>query len=74
VLEDDDPGSRAFALFIHPTPGHLDSLCVPTPGNLPNFSKKIANTRGLAWGGGGGGGGRRVEQMLWVGLVDMGGV
>ena len=36
VLKEDDPGGGAFALFLRP-PGHLDSLCVPAPGNLPIF-------------------------------------
>ena len=40
VLEGDDLGGRAFALFFRPHPGHLDSSCVPTPGNWPIFSKK----------------------------------
>jgi len=53
-LEGDDPGDGAFALFLRPHPGHLDSLCVPTPGNLPIYLKKNANAQGLAGGGGGG--------------------
>ena len=27
--------------FFVPTPRYLDSLCVPTPGNLPTFFKKM---------------------------------
>ena len=53
VLEGDDLGGRAFALFFRPPPpGHLDSSCVPTPGNLPIFFPKNANARGLTGGGG----------------------
>ena len=42
MLEGDDPRGGAFALFLRdvPTSGHLDSLCVPNPGNLPIFLKK----------------------------------
>ena len=54
MSEGNDPGSGAFALFFRPTPGHLDSLCVPTLGSLPQFFKKNANTRALARVGGGG--------------------
>ena len=50
MLKDDDPGGGEYAT----TTGHLDSLCVPIPGNLP--LKKNTNARGLALGGGGGGG------------------
>ena len=49
MLKDDDPGGGEYAT----TTGHLDSLCVPIPGNLP--LKKNTNARGLALGGGGGG-------------------
>ena len=54
MLEGDDPRGGAFALFLRdvPTPGHLDSLCVPNPGNLPIFFKKNANVWGLARRGG----------------------
>jgi len=51
VVEGDDPGGGAFAPFLCPHPGHLDSLCVPTLGNLTIFLKKHANARGLAQGG-----------------------
>ena len=40
VLESNDPGGGVFALFLVPTLGHLDSLFVPTPGNLPFLKKK----------------------------------
>ena len=55
VLEGDDPGGGTFALFLCPHPGHLDSLCVPTPGNLPIFKKNV-NARSLARVGRGAGG------------------
>ena len=42
MLEGDDPGGGAFALF----------LC-PHPGEFAHFFKKNANARGLARGGGG---------------------
>ena len=41
------------SLFV-PTPGHLDSSCVPTPGNFVIFSKKMLMPGGWLWRGGGG--------------------
>ena len=65
MLEGDDTRSVAFALFLRPhTPGHLDSLCVPTPGNLPLFLKKNANAQGLARGGGGGMGNTGIDRCI----------
>ena len=40
VLEGDDLGGRAFALFLRPHPGAFRQLMCPHPGNLPIFSKK----------------------------------
>lgn len=40
-------GWGALPFFFLSTPGDLNSLCVPTPGNLPIFFfKKRANARG----------------------------
>ena len=47
MLKDDDPGGGEYAT----TTGHLDSSCVPIPGNLP--FKKNTNARELALAGGG---------------------
>ena len=43
----------SVCLSVVPTPGHLDSLCVPIPGNLPIFKKKC-ECPGVSTGGGGG--------------------
>ena len=51
VLEGDDVGGWAFALFLRPHPGHLDSLCVPTLGNLP-IKKKVPMPGGWPRGDG----------------------
>ena len=55
MLKGFDPGDGALALFLRPHPRHLDSFCVPTPGNSPFFFLN-ANAQGLAGGGWGGGG------------------
>jgi len=54
VLEGDDPGSRAFAVFLRPHPGAFRKLilCVSTPGNLPIYFKKMLMPGGLAREGG----------------------
>ena len=45
MLEGDDPGGGAFALFLRPHPGAFRGICP--------FFKKNGNARGLARGGGG---------------------
>ena len=56
VLEGDDHGGGAFALFLHPHPGAFRQLMCPHPGEFAHFKKKKkANARGLSRGGGGGG-------------------
>ena len=50
VLEGEDPGGRAFALFLHPHPGGFRRLFCPHPGVICSFLKKNAYVRGLARG------------------------
>ena len=45
------PGTGVFALFLHPLPGHLDSLC----GGIYPFLKKMLMPGDEPGGGGGGG-------------------
>ena len=40
-IENNQPGSGAFARFLH-----------PHPGEFANFFSRNANARGLAWGSG----------------------
>ena len=54
VLEGDDTGGGAFALFLHPHPGAFTQLMCPHPGEFAHFFKKNVNARGLARGEGGG--------------------
>ena len=52
MLEGDDPGGGAFALFLRPHPGAFRQLMCPHPGEFAHFfKKKNANARGLARGG-----------------------
>ena len=53
MLEGDDPGGGAFALFLRPHPGAFRQLICPHPGEFAQFFVKNANARGLARGGGG---------------------
>ena len=53
VLEGDDPGGGAFALFLRLHPGAFRQLMCPHPDEFAQFFKKNANARGLARGGGG---------------------
>jgi len=41
VLEDNDPGGRAFALILRPHPGAFRQLMCPHPGEFAHFSKKM---------------------------------
>jgi len=41
VLECDDPGDGAFALFLHPQPRAFRQLMCPHPGEFANFFKKM---------------------------------
>ena len=51
MLEGDDPGGGAFALFHRPHPGAFRQLICPHPGEFAHFFfKKNANARGLARG------------------------
>jgi len=52
VLEEDDPGGGAFALFLRPYPGAFRQLMCSNPGEFAQFFLKNANARGLARGGG----------------------
>ena len=52
MLEGDDPGGGAFALFLRPHPGAFRQFMWPHPGKFAHFFKKTANARGLARGGG----------------------
>ena len=52
MLEGDDPGGGAFALFLRPHPGAFRELMCAHPGEFAQFFFK--NARGLARGGGGG--------------------
>jgi len=54
VLEGDDPGGGAFALFLCPHPGAFRQLMCPHPGEFANLFSKNANSWGLALGRGGG--------------------
>jgi len=51
VLEDDNPGGGAFALFLRPHPGVFRQLMCPHAGEFAHLFKKNANARGLAQGG-----------------------
>ena len=51
MLEGDDPGGGAFALFPRPLPGALRQLMRPHPGEFAQFFDENANALGLAWGG-----------------------
>jgi len=53
VLEGDDPGGGAFALFLRPHPGAFRQLMCPHPWEFAHFLKKYANGQGLARGVGG---------------------
>ena len=53
MLEGDDLGGGAFALFLRPHPGAFTQLMCPHPGEFAHFFQKNANARGLARGGGG---------------------
>ena len=53
MLEGNDPGDGAFALFLRPHPGTFRQLMCPHPGELTHLFKKNANARGLTRGGGG---------------------
>ena len=61
MLEGNDPGGRAFALFLRPHPGVFRQLMCPHPGEFAQCFLKNANARGLARGGGGGGGWALLE-------------
>ena len=51
MLEGDDPGGGAFALFLRPHPRAFRQLICPHPGEFAQFFIKDANARGLARGG-----------------------
>jgi len=46
VLEGDDPGGGAFALFLHPQPGAFRQLMFPHPREFAHFFKKMLMPRG----------------------------
>ena len=50
VLEGDDPGGGAFALFLRPLPGAFRQLMCPHPEEFANFLKKNANAPRLPGG------------------------
>jgi len=54
VLEGDDPGGGAFALFLRPHLGAVRQLMCPHPGEFAHFLKKNTNAGGLARRGGDG--------------------
>ena len=49
-------GAGRLPSFFVRTPGHLDSSCVPTPGNLPILKKNYNARRG-------GGGARALLEL-----------
>ena len=51
MLEGDDPGGGAFALFLRLHPGPFRQLICPHPREFAQFFVKNANARGLARGG-----------------------
>ena len=53
MLEGNDPGDGAFALFFRPHPGAFRQLMRPHPGEFAQCFEKIANARELAREGGG---------------------
>ena len=53
MLERNDPGGGAFALFLRPHPGAFRQLMCPHPGKFAQFFQKNANARRLARVGGG---------------------
>ena len=50
MLEGDDPGGGAFALFLRPHPGAFRELMCAHPGEFAQFLKKCP---GVSPGGGG---------------------
>jgi len=50
VLEGDDPGGGAFALFLRPHPGAFRQIMCPHPWEFAHFLKKYANVPGVALG------------------------
>ena len=51
VLEGDNPGGGAFALFLRPNPGAFRQLMCPHPEEFAKLKKKKnGNARGLARG------------------------
>ena len=55
VLEVDDPGGGAFALFLRPHPGAFRQLMCPHPGEFAHFLNKMLMPGGKPEGGRGGG-------------------
>jgi len=53
VLEGDDPGGGAFALFLRPHPGALRQLMCPHPEEFAHLFKKKCKCPGVSPGGGG---------------------
>ena len=53
MLEGDDPGGGAFALFLRLHLGAFRQLICPNPGEFAHFLKKHINARGLVRGGDG---------------------
>ena len=41
MLEGDDPGGGAFALFLCPHPGAFRQIMCPHPGEFAHFFKKM---------------------------------
>ena len=52
MLEGDDPGGGACALFLRSHPREVRQLMCPHPGEFAHFFFLNANARGLARGGG----------------------
>ena len=61
MLESNDPGGGAFALFFRPYPGAFRQLMCPHPGEFAQFFFLKCLCPGLSPGGGGGMGTAGIE-------------
>ena len=66
MLQGDDSGSGAFALFVRPHTGAFRQLVSPPQGIYPFFLKKMLMLMSEAGKGRGGGGG--VERLSTAGI------
>ena len=65
MLEDDDPGGRALALFLHPYPGAFRQLMCPHHREFAHFVKKCLCPGVSPMGGGMGTAGIDWRIIFW---------